>query len=152
MKVLPNLLSSFHHTVECEKTLRFTPTCYIETSNHNKHFLDKKITCIYQQQVVESDLLWAYTSFQSFKHAQFLLKVFLERKIWEKWPHAHDYKKKTSCFNFRIMKPNFNYWKWLLYELTCKMTCKMTFIVQYGTDNGEKIVKEGESNHSVIAV
>ena len=35
MKVLPNLLSWFHHTVECLKTLRFIVTCYIETSNHN---------------------------------------------------------------------------------------------------------------------
>ena len=53
MEVLPNLLSWFHHTVECVKTLRFTATYYIEARNHQKHLLDRKITCIYQQQVVE---------------------------------------------------------------------------------------------------
>ena len=85
-----------------------------------------------------SNLLWAYTSFQSFKHAQFLLRVSLEGKIWEEWLHAHDYKRNTLCFNFRIMKPNFNYWKYLWYELTCKMA----FIVQYITVNGQNLVKK----------
>ena len=57
-----------------------------------------------------SNLLWAYTSFQSFKHAQFHLRVSLEGKIWKKWHNTDDYNKKTSSFNFQIMKPNFNYW------------------------------------------
>ena len=92
--------------------------------------------------------MWAYTSFQSFIHAQFLLRVSLGDKIWEKRPHTDDYKKKTSRFNFRIMKPNFNYWECLWYELKCKMA----FIVQYIIDNGENLVKERESNHSIIAV
>ena len=36
------------------------------------------------------------------------------------------------------MKPNFNYWKILWYELTRKMA----FIVQYITANGENLAKE----------
>ena len=43
----------------------------------------------------------------------------------------------------KFMKPNFC----ILYELTCKMA----FIVQYITVNGENLVKERESNHSIIA-
>ena len=40
--------SIIHHIVEGVKTLRFTATYYIETTNH-KHFLDRKITSIYKQ-------------------------------------------------------------------------------------------------------
>ena len=49
MKVLPNLLSWFHHTEECVKTPRFTATYYIETSNHNRHLLDGEMIGIYKQ-------------------------------------------------------------------------------------------------------
>ena len=38
--------------------------------------------------------------------------------------------------------------KCLWYELTCKMA----FIVQYITINGENLVKKRESNHSIIPV
>ena len=38
--MLPNLLSWFHRIVECVKTLRFTATYYIETSNRHRHFCD----------------------------------------------------------------------------------------------------------------
>ena len=54
MKVLTNLYSWFHHTVEYVKTLWFTVAYYTETRNHHKHFLDRKITCIYQQYLIES--------------------------------------------------------------------------------------------------
>ena len=75
------------------------------------------------------------TSFQSFKHAQFILRFSLESKVWEKWLHTHNYKKKTPCFNFRIMKPNFNYSKCLCYVLTCQMAV----MAQYITVNGENL-------------
>ena len=46
-----------------------------------------------------SNLLRAYTFFQSFKYAQFLLRSFLrEQNIREKWLHAHDYKKENFVF------------------------------------------------------
>ena len=46
---LPNLLSWFHQTIQGVKTLRFTTTCYIETSNQYRHFLDRKIIGIYNK-------------------------------------------------------------------------------------------------------
>ena len=54
MKVLRNLWSWFPHTVESVKTLQFIITYYIETSNHHKHFLDRRATSIYHQYIVES--------------------------------------------------------------------------------------------------
>ena len=42
IKVLPNLLSWFHHTEACVKTLRFTVTYYVETSHHHRHFLAER--------------------------------------------------------------------------------------------------------------
>ena len=32
------ITSTFHHTVECLKTVRFTETYYIETSHYHRHF------------------------------------------------------------------------------------------------------------------
>ena len=58
MEVLHNLLSWFHHTVEYVEILQFTATCYIETSNHHKYFLDRKITGIYKQSVVRHSSLF----------------------------------------------------------------------------------------------
>lgn len=48
IKVLSNLLSGFHHTVECVKKTAFTATYYSENSNQHKHFLDRKIIAIYK--------------------------------------------------------------------------------------------------------
>ena len=46
-----------------------------------------------------SNLLRAYTSFQSFKYTQFLLRSFLrEQNIREKWLHAHGHKKENFVF------------------------------------------------------
>ena len=52
-----------------------------------------------------SNLLWTYTSFQSFKQAQFFLTVSLEGKIWEKWFCTHDYKKKLRVLTFEPWNP-----------------------------------------------
>lgn len=49
IKVLPNLLGCFHLILECVKTMRFTATYYIETSNHHRHFLGRKVTLIYKE-------------------------------------------------------------------------------------------------------
>ena len=47
----------------------------------------------------------------------------------------------------KLIKPNFTYWKFIWYELTCKMA----FMVQSITVNNENLVKKRESNHSIIA-
>ena len=64
IKVLPNLLSWFHHTLKCVKTLHL-----------QQHTILKLVNT-----------------------------MDIEGKIWEKWIHAHDCKKKTSSFNFWIKK------------------------------------------------
>ena len=49
IKMLPNLLSWFHHIVKSVKTLWFTATYYIETTHHHRCFLNRKIIGIYKQ-------------------------------------------------------------------------------------------------------
>ena len=52
-----------------------------------------------------SNLLWAYTFFQSFKHAQFILKVFLEDKFEKSGFTPMIIKKKLRVLTFEIWNP-----------------------------------------------
>ena len=89
-------------------------------------------------QLKSLNLLWAYTSFQPFKQVQFFLRVSLEGKNLRKIASSRWLYQENFVFNFRIIKPNITYWKWLWYELTFKMA----FIEQYITIDGKNLVKK----------
>ena len=108
----------------------------LQATLFNKRLRHKAFSCEFCE-------IFKYTFFTEHLRATasnmqiFLLRVSLESKIWEKWLHVDEHKK-ISCFNFWVMKPNFNYWKCLWYELTCKMAC----IVQCITVNGKNLEKK----------